>query len=45
MHTDSQVNQLLELDDRSKGLSKYAGLDKNVTQLRSLYSGLVNKLC
>lgn len=39
-----QVNQLLELTDRSKGARKYAGLDKSLTQLRSLYSGLVNKL-
>lgn len=42
-HID-QVNHLLELTDRSKGVRKYAGLDKSLTQLRSLYSGLVNKL-
>lgn len=42
-HID-QVGQLLELTDRGEGARKYAGLDKSLTQLRSLYSGLVNKL-
>eukprot|EP00252_Welwitschia_mirabilis_P014702 TRINITY_DN3245_c0_g1_i2.p1 TRINITY_DN3245_c0_g1~~TRINITY_DN3245_c0_g1_i2.p1 ORF type:complete len:442 (+),score=83.74 TRINITY_DN3245_c0_g1_i2:232-1557(+) len=42
-HID-QVNQLLELGDRSKGLRKYAAIDKWNTQLRSLYQNVTYKM-
>lgn len=42
-HID-QVNQILQLADRSKGQRTYAGLEKSLTQLRSIYAGVVNKL-
>lgn len=42
-HID-QVNQLLELGDRSRGLRKYSAIDKWTTQLKSLHQTVVNKI-
>ena len=43
-HID-QVNRLLECGDRSKGMKKYAAIDKWNTQLRSLYRTVGNRVC
>ncbi|KAK6776274.1 hypothetical protein RDI58_027275 [Solanum bulbocastanum] len=43
-HID-QVNRLLECGDRSKGMKKYAAIDKWNTQLRSLYQTVGNRIC
>ncbi|CAI7848415.1 unnamed protein product [Closterium sp. NIES-54] len=42
-HID-QVNQLLELGDRSRGQRTYTALDKWSAQLRSLHQTVVNKI-
>ncbi|KAG0481592.1 hypothetical protein HPP92_012450 [Vanilla planifolia] len=42
-HID-QVNRLLERGDRSKGMKKYAAVDKWNTQLRSLYQTISNRV-
>ncbi|KAJ8543856.1 hypothetical protein K7X08_025474 [Anisodus acutangulus] len=42
-HID-QVNRLLECGDRSKGVKKYAAIDKWNTQLKSLYQTVGNKV-
>eukprot|EP00246_Nothoceros_aenigmaticus_P012024 TRINITY_DN3540_c0_g1_i2.p1 TRINITY_DN3540_c0_g1~~TRINITY_DN3540_c0_g1_i2.p1 ORF type:complete len:441 (+),score=106.13 TRINITY_DN3540_c0_g1_i2:189-1511(+) len=42
-HID-QVNQLLELGDRSKGLKKYTAIDKWNTHLKSLYQTVLTKI-
>ncbi|KAJ7536647.1 hypothetical protein O6H91_12G076200 [Diphasiastrum complanatum] len=42
-HID-QINQLLELGDRSKGLKKYAAIDKWNTQLRSLCQTVTSRI-
>lgn len=42
-HID-QVNRLLERSDRSKGMKKYAAIDKWNTQLRSLYHTISNRV-
>ena len=39
-----QVNQLLELGDRSSGADKYQAVDKWAKQLQTLHSTVVNKL-
>eukprot|EP00897_Mesotaenium_endlicherianum_P009745 jgi/Mesen1/879/ME000115S00004 len=39
-----QVNQLLELEDRSKGGKKYTAIDKWTTQLKSLHQTVINKV-
>ena len=46
MHQPPQVNQLLELTDTQNSTlnKKYAGLDKSVVQLKSIYSSLVSKI-
>ncbi|KAL8152897.1 LOW QUALITY PROTEIN: hypothetical protein V2J09_010657 [Rumex salicifolius] len=41
-HID-QVNRLLERSDRSKGMKKYAAVDKWNTQLKSLYQSISNR--
>ncbi|CAL9000681.1 unnamed protein product [Prunus brigantina] len=41
-HID-QVNRLLERGDRSKGMKKYAAIDKWNTQLKSLYQTISNR--
>ncbi|KAI6685410.1 hypothetical protein NL676_031323 [Syzygium grande] len=41
-HID-QVNRLLERGDRSKGMKKYAAIDKWNTQLKSLYHTINNR--
>ncbi|XP_073311374.1 COP9 signalosome complex subunit 2-like [Primulina huaijiensis] len=43
-HID-QVNRLLERGDRSKGMKKYAAIDKWNTQLKSLYQTVSNRVC
>nr|XP_016461561.1 PREDICTED: COP9 signalosome complex subunit 2-like [Nicotiana tabacum] len=43
-HID-QVNRLLECGDRSKGMKKYAAIDKWNTQLKSLYQTVGNRVC
>lgn len=45
-HQLPQVNQLLELTDTQNSTlnKKYAGLDKSVVQLKSIYSSLVSKI-
>ncbi|KAG9157261.1 hypothetical protein Leryth_004924 [Lithospermum erythrorhizon] len=43
-HID-QVNRLLERSDRSKGMKKYAAIDKWNTQLKSLYQTVSNRVC
>jgi COP9 signalosome complex subunit 2 len=43
-HID-QVNRLLERGDSSKGMKKYAAIDKWNTQLRSLYQTIGNRVC
>eukprot|EP00249_Psilotum_nudum_P017360 c26281_g1_i2 orf=253-1572(+) len=42
-HID-QVNQLLELEDRTKGLRRYTAIDKWNSQLRSLYQTVTNRI-
>lgn len=42
-HID-QVNQLLELGDRSKGLKKYTAIDTWNTQLKSLYQTVTTRI-
>ncbi|KAM1255954.1 hypothetical protein ACFX1Q_030130 [Malus domestica] len=42
-HID-QVNRLLERGDKSKGMKKYAAVDKWNTQLRSLYQTISNRV-
>lgn len=39
-----QVNQVLEVGDRSQGTKKYAALSKWSSQLRHIHSGIINKL-
>jgi COP9 signalosome complex subunit 2 len=43
-HID-QVNQLLELGDRTKGTKKYTAVSKWSTQLGTLHQTIVNKVC
>eukprot|EP00271_Cylindrocystis_brebissonii_P007584 TRINITY_DN2114_c0_g1_i1.p1 TRINITY_DN2114_c0_g1~~TRINITY_DN2114_c0_g1_i1.p1 ORF type:complete len:449 (+),score=140.52 TRINITY_DN2114_c0_g1_i1:158-1504(+) len=42
-HID-QVQQLLDLSERSEGLRKYAAIDKWTTQLSSLHQTVINKM-
>lgn len=42
-HID-QVNQLLEVGDKTAGSRKYSGMDKWAAQLASLHSAILNKL-
>eukprot|EP00245_Coleochaete_scutata_P008550 TRINITY_DN2639_c0_g1_i1.p1 TRINITY_DN2639_c0_g1~~TRINITY_DN2639_c0_g1_i1.p1 ORF type:complete len:216 (+),score=58.56 TRINITY_DN2639_c0_g1_i1:52-648(+) len=42
-HID-QVNQLLELQDKSRGQKKYAAIDKWSAQIKSLHSTVINKI-
>jgi COP9 signalosome complex subunit 2 len=42
-HID-QVNQLLELGDKTKGKEKYLAVNKWTTQLASLHSTVINKI-
>jgi COP9 signalosome complex subunit 2 len=39
-----QVNQLLEVGDRNAGMHKYTALDKWANQLRSIHTGVCNKV-
>mmetsp|Transcript_25672 Transcript_25672/g.35458 ORF Transcript_25672/g.35458 Transcript_25672/m.35458 type:complete len:438 (+) Transcript_25672:60-1373(+) len=43
-HID-QVNQLLEVGERTKGVSKYVAINKWNNQLASLHQTVVNKIC
>jgi hypothetical protein len=40
----TQVNQLLEVGDRNAGMHKYTAMDKWANQLRSIHSGVCNKV-
>eukprot|EP00976_Prorocentrum_cordatum_P102641 1193144-Prorocentrum_minimum.AAC.3 len=40
-----QVNQLLELGDKTKGTKKYLAVSKWNSQLQSLHQTVVNKVC
>eukprot|EP00245_Coleochaete_scutata_P008551 TRINITY_DN2639_c0_g1_i2.p1 TRINITY_DN2639_c0_g1~~TRINITY_DN2639_c0_g1_i2.p1 ORF type:complete len:216 (+),score=56.38 TRINITY_DN2639_c0_g1_i2:52-648(+) len=42
-HID-QVNQLLELQDKSRGQKKYAAIDKWSAQIKSLHGTVINKI-
>mmetsp|Transcript_5110 Transcript_5110/g.9638 ORF Transcript_5110/g.9638 Transcript_5110/m.9638 type:complete len:437 (-) Transcript_5110:163-1473(-) len=43
-HID-QVNQLLELGDKTKGMKKYIAVNKWTSQLGTLHQTVVNKIC